>query len=94
MNLIRPTLAVIALGLTGLASTATIAHETGAGDPTDPDAPVTRTHYHPIMNEYRPSAIMERPEDWRKLNDRAEQIGGPLGQLRGVDEPIRKRKRK
>ena len=34
------------------------------------------------------------PEDWRKLNDRAEQIGGPLGQLRGVDEPIRKRKRK
>jgi len=94
MNLIRPIFAVIALGLAGLATTTSIAHETGAGDPTDPYASVTRTHYHPIMNEYRPSAIMERPKNWRKLNDRAEKIGGPLGQLRGVDEPIRKRKRK
>ena len=94
MYLIRPTLAVIALGLAGLAPNATYAHDTGSGDPTDPFAPVTRTHYHPIMHEYRPSAIMERPKNWRELNDRAEEIGGPLGQLRGVDEPIRKRKRK
>ncbi|MDH3740103.1 MAG: hypothetical protein OER56_00775 [Hyphomicrobiales bacterium] len=94
MYLTRPILAVVALGFAGLAPVMVSAHETGAGDPTDPFAAVTRTHYHPIMNEYRPSAIMERPENWRALNDRAEEIGGPLGQLRGVDEPIRKRKRK
>ncbi|NNE23809.1 MAG: hypothetical protein HKN11_14485 [Rhizobiales bacterium] len=94
MYLTRPILAVMVLGFAGLAPISLLAHETGAGDPTDPYAPVTRTHYHPIMNHYRPSAIMERPENWRELNDRAEEIGGPLGQLRGVDEPIRKRKRK
>ena len=90
----RPTVAVITLGLAGLIPLGASAHETGAGDPTDPFAPVTRTHYHPILNHYQPSAIMQRPENWRELNDRAEEIGGPLGQLRGVDEPIRKRKRK
>ena len=93
MLLKRPGLAILTLTACGLVPLAAHGHEASSSDPTDPHAPVTRTHYHPIMNDYRPSAIMERPQDWRELNERAERIGGPLGQLRKVDEPIRKRKR-
>jgi hypothetical protein len=69
------------------------AHEPVLADPLDPYAPVTRTHYHAILNHYQASPILNRPLNWRELNDRAEQIGGPLGQLREVNEPIRKHKK-
>ena len=78
----------------GLFSTPSLAHEPALPDPLDPYAPVTQTHYHPVLNRYRTTPIINRPANWRELNDRAERIGGPLGQLREVNEPIRKKKRK
>ena len=85
--------AAIAGLLACFATVAVNAHEASVPDPVDPYAPVTHTHYHPVLNQYRATPIVERPTNWRELNDRAEQIGGPLGQLRSVNEPIRKRKR-
>jgi hypothetical protein len=76
-------------GLLTLFSAASLAHE--SGDPTDPNASVPATVHQPVMSGYEGSAIVGRPGDWRELNDRAEQIGGPGGQLRGTDEPIRER---
>lgn len=76
-----------------LTTTLASAHETNLGDPVDPFSPVPGAHYHPVINDYQATAIMTKPANWRELNDRAEQIGGPRGQLRSVDEPIRKRKK-
>ena len=78
----------------GVLSTPLLAHEPTLPDPLDPYAPVTQTHYHPVLNRYRTTPIVNRPANWRELNDRAERIGGPLGQLRDVNEPIREKKRK
>ena len=86
---------VIALSLSvGLGTAATSAHEFDQNNPVDPFAAVPRAHYHPIITDYRTTQIMTKPANWRELNDRAEEIGGPRGQLRRIDEPIRKRKRK
>lgn len=70
------------------------AHETDQSDPADPFAAVPNAHYHPVLSGYRVSPIMTKPANWRELNDRAGEIGGPRGQLRGIDEPIRKRRKK
>ena len=70
------------------------AHESDRSDSVDPFAAVPRTHYHPIITDYRATPIMTKPANWRELNDRAKDIGGPRGQLRRIDEPIRKRKKK
>ncbi len=61
-------------------------------DPSDPNAPVPRTHYHSVLSGYEYKPVPSKPGDWRELNDRMEQIGGPAGQLREPDEPIRKKK--
>ena len=70
------------------------AHDTDQSDPLDPYAKVTGTHYHPVLSHYRATPILNRPANWRELNDRAEEINGPRGQLREITEPIRKRKKK
>ncbi len=62
-------------------------------DPTNPDAPVSRAHYHSVMSGYQFEPIRGKPGNWRELNDRMEQIGGPLGQLRDLSEPIQKKKK-
>ncbi len=64
----------------------------GERDPSDPDALVPRAHYHSVMSGYEFTAVPGKPGDWRELNDRMEQIGGPAGQLRDRDEPIRNKK--
>ncbi|NND48672.1 MAG: hypothetical protein HKN60_00305 [Rhizobiales bacterium] len=84
---------MVALLSASLTATTAMAHETNQRDPADPFATVPREHYHPVIDDYRATAIMTKPSDWRELNDRAERIGGPRGQLRSVDEPIRKRKK-
>lgn len=61
-------------------------------DPDNPSAPVPEVRYRPVLHDYRPQEIVEKPGNWRELNDRAEQIGGPGGQLRSPDEPIRKKR--
>lgn len=89
LSLSRSALAfMIGASLSGMVA----ADELNQNDPSDPFAPVPQTRYKHIMSTYRSSPIMDRPANWRELNDRAEQIGGPLGQLREVDEPIRKRR--
>ena len=70
------------------------AHETDQNDPVNPYAAVPGTHYHPVLSHYRVTPIIAKPANWRQLNDRAEEINGPRGQLREVTEPIRKRKKK
>lgn len=63
-------------------------------DPANPSAPVPPAHYHAIIKDYRATPIMTKPGNWRALNDRAEKIGGPRGQLREVFEPVVRRKKK
>ena len=75
-------------------SAAGSAHETDQDDPTNPFAAVPPARYQPVLRGYRATPIMSKPGNWRELNNRAEQIGGPRGQLREVGEPIRKRKRR
>lgn len=75
-------------------STVTVAHEYPQGDPANPQAFVPAAHYHAIITDYRATPIMTTPGNWRELNDRAEKIGGPRGQLREVTEPIRPRKKR
>ncbi len=70
------------------------AHETDQNDPANPYATVPGAHYHPVLSHYRATPIITKPANWRELNDRAEEINGPRGQLREVTEPIRKRKKK
>jgi len=65
----------------------------GAPDPADPRTPVPAILYRPVLDDYRLPSIVEKPSNWRELNDRAERIGGPGGQLRSPDHPIRERKR-
>lgn len=84
---------IVVLLSAALTAVTASAHETDQGDPADPTAPVPRAHYHPVLSDYRATPIQTKPANWRELNDRAEEIGGPRGQLRGVDEPIRKRKK-
>ncbi len=69
------------------------AHEYDQNDPANPDANVPGIRYRPVITDYQPTAIMTKPANWRELNDRAEKIGGPRGQLRDVNEPIRKKKK-
>lgn len=83
-------LASLSISLTAVVASA---HETKQGDPADPFAAVPGAHYHPVLSHYRATPIMTKPANWRDLNDRAEEIGGPRGQLRAVNEPIRKRKK-
>lgn len=64
----------------------------GDNDPSDPNAHVPRTHYHSVLSGYEYVPVPSEPGNWRELNDRMEQIGGPAGQLRDVDEPLRKKK--
>jgi len=59
-----------------------------------PYARVPRVHYRPVLDEYRASPNPTPPADWRELNDLAETIGGPRGQLRSIGEPIRKREKR
>ena len=70
------------------------ANAAGKRDPSDPDAPVPRAHYHSVMSGYEFTPVPGQPGNWRELNDRMEQIGGPAGQLRDPDEPIRQKKHK
>jgi hypothetical protein len=60
-------------------------------DPTDPAAAVPPVVYRPVLSGYDDAPDTDRPADWRELNDRMERIGGPRGQLRQPDEPIRER---
>lgn len=61
-------------------------------DPSDPNAEVPLTRYHSVMKGYEYTPIPSEPGDWRELNDRMERIGGPAGQLREPDEPLRTKK--
>ncbi len=72
----------------------TSAHEFDQNDPANPDASVPGFRYQPVITDYQYTVIQTKPANWRELNDRAEKIGGPRGQLRSVTEPIRKRKNK
>lgn len=80
-------------GLTGLS--ASLLAVTGAsadqGDPSDPGAQVPRVEYRPILSGYQNTPISSTPGNWRELNERMEQIGGPGGQLREPDAPLRKK---
>jgi len=80
--------------LSALTANFVSAHENDGQDPADPQARVPRAHYHPVITDYRLTPVMTKPGNWRALNDRAEKIGGPRGQLREVDEPIRQRKKR
>lgn len=60
-------------------------------DPSDPHAPVPHVTYHSVMSGYEHTGIARKPANWRELNERMERIGGPAGQLREPDEPIRKK---
>ena len=62
-------------------------------DPADPDASVPQVQYRSVLSGYSFTPVPGVPGNWRELNDRAERIGGPGGQLRSPDEPIRKKKR-
>ena len=79
--------------IAGLPAGAASAADTDDMDAADPDARVPKLHYRPVLRDYRASPITTQASDWREMNDRAEAIGGPRGQLRSVDEPIRKRQR-
>lgn len=61
-------------------------------DPSDPHVPVPPVTYRPVMSGYEHTGISGKPGNWRELNDRMERIGGPAGQLRDPDEPIREMK--
>ena len=63
----------------------------GPVEPTDPYANVPEAEYRAVLRDYRAPAIVEKPADWKALNERAEQIGGPGGQLKSPDQPIRGR---
>lgn len=65
----------------------------GSAEPADPSARVPEVEYRPVLRDYRPPAIVEKPAGWREHNQRAEQIGGPGGQLKSPDQPIRGRTR-
>lgn len=95
--MIRKSLGAVAASAVSLALTVATAsaHETGQNQnqPAEPYAPVPSVHYHAVITDYRATPIMAKPDDWRTLNDRAEEIGGPRGQLRELGEPIRKRKK-
>jgi hypothetical protein len=69
-------------------ASATIA---GPAEPTDPNANVPEVEYRAVLRDYRAPVIVEKPADWKALNERAEQIGGPGGQLKSPDQPIRGR---
>jgi hypothetical protein len=62
-------------------------------DPTDPDAQAPKTQYRPVLHDYHFTPLPALG-NWRELNERAEKIGGPLGQLRDPDQPYRKRRRR
>ena len=62
-------------------------------DPADPNAQVPQVRYRSVLSGYVYTPVPGVPGNWRDLNDRAERIGGPGGQLREPDEPIRKKKR-
>jgi hypothetical protein len=83
----------VSLALSGLILVASSASPFAAerADATDPAAPVPPLIYHPVMSGYEETVSTTRPADWRELNDRMERIGGPGGQLRDPDEPIRER---
>ena len=81
--------------LSSLLATATAtAHDGDQANPADPHAAVPRAHYHPVITDFRSTPIMTKPGNWRELNDRAEKIGGPRGQLRETTDPIRMRKKR
>ncbi len=77
-------------GATALLLTA-VSLSADQGDPSDPTAPVPRTEYRPVLSGYRNMPIASTPGNWRELNERMEQIGGPAGQFREPDEPLRKK---
>ena len=58
-------------------------------DPENPDAKVPPPQYRSVVGGYRQTPVRSKPADWRELNERAEQIGGPRGQLR--DRPAAER---
>ena len=62
-------------------------------DPTNPDVRVQATPYRSVLHDYQLTPI-PKMGNWRELNDRAEKIGGPLGQLRDPNQPYRKRRRR
>jgi hypothetical protein len=62
-------------------------------DPTNPDARVPFAQYRSVLHDYRYTPLPALG-NWRELNDRAEKIGGPMGQLRNPDQPYRKRRRR
>lgn len=64
-----------------------------SAEPTDPSANVPKVEYRAVLRDYRPPVIVEKPAGWTELNQRAERIGGPGGQLRTPDQPIRTRTR-
>jgi len=82
--------ATIAISLADMAA----AHEPNGGDASYHAAQVPRAYYRSILDEYQASPTTTPPVDWRELDDLAEKIGGPRGQLRSIGEPIRKRKDK
>lgn len=61
-------------------------------DPSDPNADVPLARYRSVMTGYEYGPIRSEPGNWRELNDRMERIGGPAGQLKEPDEPIRTKK--
>jgi len=65
----------------------------GSAEPSDPSAIVPKVEYRAVLRDYRPPVIVEKPAGWTELNRRAERIGGPGGQLRSPDQPIRARTR-
>lgn len=65
----------------------------GSAEPTDPSVYVPKVEYRAVLRDYRPPAIVEKPAGWKELNQRAERIGGPGGQLKSPDQPMRPRTR-
>jgi hypothetical protein len=62
-------------------------------DPTNPEAHVRSERYRSVLHDYRFTPL-PKFGDWRELNDRAEKIGGPMGQFRDQNQPYRKRRRR
>lgn len=84
---------IMLAGLTGISASllAMAGASADQGDPSDASAPVPRIKYQPILSGYQNTPISSTPGNWRELNERMERIGGPAGQLREPNEPLRQK---
>ena len=67
-------------------STSAAAHST---DPSDPFASVPPARYQPVLHGWQFESMPAAPGDWSALNGLARKIGGPTGQFKDQDVPLK-----